>query len=676
MYFFSRKIILPVIFFIGFLLLYVSYLSKSVYGGDVGDLVTSAFVGGVPHPPGYPLFTFLGFILIHSLPYVAPAFAVGLISAIAGSAGILLFFLLVRKISKNDLAASLATLTLGFSFLYWFYAEIAEVFELNAFFAIAMFFLAILYREKKKARYLFLLLFVAGLASTHHETIVLIFPSIFLLVVATFWHAVKKNFLIIVGGLLAFVLGLLPFAYIFIASSHNPLINWDSVHNIPSFFHLILRQDYGTFTAGIFGTPSLMQRLITVQIYVTDLIEQITIPVVFIILVGFYQFFKKDKILFFSILLGWLLSGPLFLAYAGFPLTGEFILGAYERFTIMPAVIFLIPFASGLVAFSYFLAKFLPKRNYPLLFQSVFLFIPLMLFIYNAPKTNLSKIMIGDTYAKDYFQLPANAVLLISGDTQVFNTWYVHYVLHVRPDILLYNVGAPSPVGNSIGNFLKKFPQKQRPEAMVTILEELSLKRPIFSTFQFQPKKGNKIIWVPYGLSYQMVLQKNNIPDKSTYEKEAIALWKRLHVPTPKEMQNKAYHNLTIADISNYYSNGLIAAGTFIYSQYHDVNTAFLYFKKARDVAPANAKAYDALGVLYTTIPNKCQETVDNLSKAISLDMYQEVPYFLLYNAYTHCYHSVPLMKEIMQSFTNTFHKNFMKEYKSSSTQIADPLQL
>ncbi len=40
----------------------LSYQSRQIVGGDSGDLITAAYLFGVPHPPGYPLYTFLGWL--------------------------------------------------------------------------------------------------------------------------------------------------------------------------------------------------------------------------------------------------------------------------------------------------------------------------------------------------------------------------------------------------------------------------------------------------------------------------------------------------------------------------------------------------------------------------------------------------------------------------------------
>lgn len=61
-------------------------------GADSGDLVTAAFVNGIPHPPGYPLYTLLAFFFARN-PIFEPAHGVAIFSALMASASV---FVLAR----------------------------------------------------------------------------------------------------------------------------------------------------------------------------------------------------------------------------------------------------------------------------------------------------------------------------------------------------------------------------------------------------------------------------------------------------------------------------------------------------------------------------------------------------------------------------------------------------
>ena len=132
----------------------------------------------------------------------------------------------------------------------------------------------------------------------------------------------------------------------------------------------------------------------------------------------------------------------------------------------------------------------------------------------------------------------------------------------------------------------------------------------------------------------------------------------------------EAYHSLTIADIPNDYGNNLLAAGTFAYAHYQDIPTAISFYERAKKISPNNASVYTALGVLYTGVSGKCGDTIANLSTALAIDQYQELPYFLLYNSYIKCFKDSVHANAVSQEFMIVFQKNFQKELKKSTDQL------
>jgi len=85
----SKKLFTNIFIFLFFSFIGIIYfhnLTRDIYGGDIGDLVTSAYVFGVAHPPGYPLFSLIGYIFSH-LPIALPVVSkVGLISVFSSLA--------------------------------------------------------------------------------------------------------------------------------------------------------------------------------------------------------------------------------------------------------------------------------------------------------------------------------------------------------------------------------------------------------------------------------------------------------------------------------------------------------------------------------------------------------------------------------------------------------------
>lgn len=669
-----KRYVLPVLIFICVGTLYVHNLSQSVYGGDVGDLISAASLGGVAHPPGYPLFTLIGFLLTRfTLSFLTQAFLVGLISAISGTLGIVAMFYIALTLTKSKLISLLSALALSFSFLYWFYAEIAEVFALNAFFALILFLLALLYRQTKKKGLLLLFFFSLGLSFCNHQTIIFIVPSLLLLIGKNTFLLFKKQRKYIWLSILIFLLGLAPLVYIPIAASFHPVVNWDNVHDLSSFLHLLLRKDYGTFQAGTFAQVSLWQRFVILQVYLSYLLMQMTIPVAVGSIIGFFVLFKKDQLLFYSLLIAFLLSGPLFVVYAGFPLIGSFYMGVYERFFLLSSVILFIPFGIGIQWIATWLSLFLKNKTLKHLFVAVFFLIPLLLFAYNFQKTDLSSVHVGDNLAYDTLSpLPPNSVLVFSGDTIVFNTWYIHYVRKFRPDILIYNIGGGAEGGpfNAVVNQGQKKYNKNESEkidALLSVLKDLRRTHRIFSTVIMQPTKGDKITWIPYGLTYAYVNADIDMPSHDLYLKKITSIWSELHPITPQELQKKVYHNVTIAEFPTVYSNAALAVGTYLYSQYQDGDNALKFYKKALEFDPTNAKAYLSLGVFYTGQDGHCKDVVSNLSTAISLNPFDKLPYFLLYNAYAKCSSDKSYAADVKTEFNRVFGQDFFTELKKET---------
>ncbi len=167
---------------------------------DSGELVVAADYLGVPHPPGYPIWTLLawlfqwifGFVTYHGHPN--PAWGVAFCSAFFGAlanGGLALLLCrsgrdLLRSMPRfNEVlgargesllswsAAVAGGLTLAFSSVMWSQAVIAEVYTLNAFFQI--FVLLLLYRwlrRPEETGALLMLGFVFGLGFTNHQTLI------------------------------------------------------------------------------------------------------------------------------------------------------------------------------------------------------------------------------------------------------------------------------------------------------------------------------------------------------------------------------------------------------------------------------------------------------------------------------------------------------------------------
>jgi hypothetical protein len=61
--------------------LYAATSCRTFYGGDSAELAAAAALFGVPHPPGYPLYTLTTGVLCKLLP-MDPAFAANIVTGL------------------------------------------------------------------------------------------------------------------------------------------------------------------------------------------------------------------------------------------------------------------------------------------------------------------------------------------------------------------------------------------------------------------------------------------------------------------------------------------------------------------------------------------------------------------------------------------------------------------
>jgi hypothetical protein len=244
----ARAWIAPALAFAGLLVVYVATLAPSVVGGDSGELTTAALTGGVPHPPGYPIFAMLA-RLFAALPLGhSPAWRVNLLSAASTAAAGGLACAVVQRWTRNAAAGMAAAALFGTDSVVWLHATSAEVFGLNAMF-VALAFLLWLRVEQTRARPFVLgLTFVAGLAMCNHHTFVFAGTP---LVLRSLWVARRQ---LGVGGVaLALdlgLLGLLPYAYLMVASGSSAGVSWGNQTTFDGLLAHILRREYGTFSMG------------------------------------------------------------------------------------------------------------------------------------------------------------------------------------------------------------------------------------------------------------------------------------------------------------------------------------------------------------------------------------------------------------------------------------------
>ena len=644
---------LVVIFFSAIGVLYLHNLTRDVYSGDIGDLVTATYVFGVAHPPGYPLFSLIGFILSH-LPIPLPVVSrVGLISVFSSLAGLIIYYKFSMKVTKSMFISLLSTSILAFSYFFWLTAEIPEGLGLNNFFVIVILYLSIQFYEKKKARYLYLLALFTGLSLTHQLFILTLFPAVFILVIKQFkFIFTNKRFLF---ACLFFILGLSVYIYVPIAASRNPPINWDHASNLKNFLYLILRKDYGGITHTA-QNVSLTVRIINVIHYLKTIVAVFSYQILLVSFLGILKLFKVDKRLAASLLLAFLLTGVITIFYTAGIISSTTGWGVVERYYSVSTVVLMFVVSYGFLAIKDFLNSLFSKHIYSYFILTYFLIIPFLLFKYNFPKTDLSKTKIGNTLARNVFaSLPQNAVLFVSGDNITFSIWYRYYVLKERQDLDIIN---PPGVGNNLyldkelNNYYSKNPKVDMKDLITDTFNTIRKKRRMFTIKEIRPMPKETIL-LPKGLVSEVV-DRLELPGEEEYLADVKETWQRVKVQR-RESLTLSEENFLASEIPLIYSQGLVRIGDFLNSQYQDPKKAVSYYQRALLIDDTNPQAYSGLATSLYKGNKNCDQALQNIKRAISIypvwKQYYRQQYYLSKN----CQVNEKILGNLKQEYRSLF---------------------
>jgi Protein of unknown function (DUF2723) len=238
-------------------LLYTGTMARSIAVGDAGELALAASVVGIPHPPGYPLYT-----LLARLAFVVPLEPVALrfnLLSVACAIGALFVHLRLGAALGLSLVPRLAaTALLAGSYTFWSQAAIAEVYALHVLLVNAVLLVAVVaLREGRESadypRLLLLLAYLIGTSAAHHPSAALLTIVGLVVWVATRgWGA--RNGAVLAG--LAPLAAALPFTIFLmlpLRSRLDPAIDWGNPETLAAAIAHAARSGYGDLRE--FGRP-------------------------------------------------------------------------------------------------------------------------------------------------------------------------------------------------------------------------------------------------------------------------------------------------------------------------------------------------------------------------------------------------------------------------------------
>jgi len=320
--------------------------------GDSAELVTAALLWGVPHAPGYPLFTALGHLFgwlpVHALPW-----RIHLTSAVFHAGAVAATVVATHTITRSRLAALAAGLALGVSRSFMLGSLYAEVFPLNDLLFASLIAVAVhVRRSRGRQAWRAVLAFAlcAGLASAHHMMIALAAPALALLTLrptVALLRGEPRRWLQLVIAFLSPVL--LGYALVPLAAAHRPYVSWGDVHDLGSLLRLVTRQDYGGPFSPV-HSASAEPGLLRLRAFGRLLVDSMGFATLAAAAFGVIQPLKRAPALGASLALAIALPGPIFAWANAVDTSSAEGLASFERFTTMCHVPLAIAAGVGIAA--------------------------------------------------------------------------------------------------------------------------------------------------------------------------------------------------------------------------------------------------------------------------------------------------------------------------------------
>ncbi len=179
---------------------YFYTLAPTVSLEDSGELAVAGDFLGVPHPPGYPIWSLISWVFTKIFAFVPfrgqpnPSWSIGLVSVVFGALAAGITALLIcrsgsdmLKQSRNELHSAesattnticyiggvVSSLLFAFTPAMWSQSVIVEVYSLNAFFLVIIFLFTYRWMYLPTDRFLYMTGFVFGLGLTNYQVLLL-----------------------------------------------------------------------------------------------------------------------------------------------------------------------------------------------------------------------------------------------------------------------------------------------------------------------------------------------------------------------------------------------------------------------------------------------------------------------------------------------------------------------
>jgi hypothetical protein len=320
--------------------------------GDSAELVSAAARWGVPHPPGYPLYTSMAHLMTRVPAFELP-FRVHITSAFFHAVTVGVVGAMTFGLTRSLAAALTSATTLALSRIFFSGSLYAEVFPLNDLFSAGLLWFALRMARAEEeggaatVRFSAAAALLLGASLAHHHMIVLAFPALAILVGPSLWRHLRarpRSLLPLVGCLLA--PPIVFYMLIPLAAARHPVPSWGDVHDLGALLRLMTRQDYGGVIRASRNAVEgqLLERL---DAFAWGTAESFGVVGVLLFLAGALAGLRHKERICIALLVGVVCAGPLFASLNAFDIHSEYRVAFFERFTTMCHVPFAVVIGLG-----------------------------------------------------------------------------------------------------------------------------------------------------------------------------------------------------------------------------------------------------------------------------------------------------------------------------------------
>ncbi len=418
------------------LFIYISFLSPVFSTGDGGELASTGYTLGIPHAPGYPVYTEISKLFTY-LPIGNIGEKIALISVFFSVLSLFVLYKIIEKLGIDTKAFYFGASLLAISYTFWGESLIVKFYTFNLFFVALLIYITVSFlRETEDFRkYVYLSSFLLGIVSAvHHIGLLIVIPMVIAGLIK------YRAFLIdVLRSVPFFITGFLSYIHLPIRSLSESSFLFTPVTEANYFWAYFLRKVYDVSsveatTKVLSGIDSYVNTLNNLS---TLFLKNFGVITVFLFLYGLYSIFKKDRKVFYFFLIAFFVYTFL-LGKMAFdvknPTVMDWSIMGHQYF--LPGLFLYILFVIiGLVDI---FDKF-KKYNMNFLYT----FIPPVLGIF--PFIYITDRLFDSNYSSEYVPyshtkvilgtLPVGSIYISFGDNHTFGGWYLKSISGFRNDI-------------------------------------------------------------------------------------------------------------------------------------------------------------------------------------------------------------------------------------------------